>query len=110
VDNLCDLIQTCLVHPGAVNETFLVSDGRDLSTTELLRLAGDAMGHPARLWPFPSSWLHFAAAMVGKPGFARRLCGNLQVDIEKTKSLLGWAPPVSVEAGLRRIFENSGNR
>lgn len=106
VANLCDLIQTCLTHPGAANETFLVSDDHDLSTAELLCLAGRAMGHPARLWPFPPSWLQWGAAVIGKRGVARRLCGNLQVDISKTKTSLGWAPPVDVETGLRRIFDN----
>lgn len=106
VDNLCDLIKTCLTHPGAANETFLVSDDHDLSTAELLRLVGHAIGHSARLWPLPTSWLLSGAAMIGKRGFARRLCGNLQVDIGKTKSLLGWAPPVEVETGLRRICTN----
>lgn len=106
VGNLCDLIQTCLTHPGAANETFLVSDDHDLSTAELLHLAGRAMGHPARLWPFPPSWLQWGAAMIGKRGVARRLCGNLQVDIGKTKSSLHWAPPVDVETGLRRILDN----
>lgn len=104
VDNLCDLILTCLSHPRAANETFLVSDGRDLSTAELLRLAGEAMGRPALLWPCPPSLLKGAAAMVGKPGIARRLCGNLQVGIGKTQDVLGWHPPFSVEEGLRRIF------
>lgn len=105
VDNLCDLILTCLLHPRAANETFLVSDGRDLSTSELLRLAGEAMGRPARLWPCPPSLLRGVAAMVGKSGVARRLCGSLQVDIGKAQSLLGWVPPISVEEGLRRIFD-----
>ena len=104
VDNLCDLILTCLSHPRAVNETFLVSDGRDLSTAELLRLAGESMGRPARLWSCPPSLLRGLAALVGKPGVARRLCGNLQLDIGKTREVLGWQPPCSVEEGLRRIF------
>lgn len=106
VGNLCDLIKTCLTHPGAANETFMVSDDHDLSTAELLHLAGHAMGCPARLWPLPPSWLQWGAAMIGKRSFARRLCGNLQVDIGKTKSTLDWAPPVDVETGLCRIFEN----
>jgi len=106
VSNLCDLIRICIAHPKAANETFLVSDDHDLSTAELLSLAGRAMGHPVRLWPFPPSWLQSGAVMIGKRGVARRLCGNLQVDIGKTKSVLGWVPPVDVETGLRRIFVN----
>jgi nucleoside-diphosphate-sugar epimerase len=102
LDNLVDLIVLCLTHPAAANQTFLVSDGEDVSTTELLRRMGQAMGRPARLLPVPASWLKLAAAMVGKPDVAQRLCGSLQVDIEKTRRLLGWTPPLSLVEGLRR--------
>ena len=102
LDNLIDLIVTCLTHPAAANQTFLVSDGEDVSTTELLRRMGQALGRPARLIPVPASWLKLAAAMVGKPDVAQRLCGSLQVDIEKTRRLLGWTPPISLDEGLRR--------
>ena len=102
LDNLVDLIITCLTHPAAANQTFLVSDGEDVSTTELLRRMGEAMGRPARLIPVPASWLKLAAAMVGKQDVVQRLCGSLQVDIEKTRRLLGWSPPVSLDEGLRR--------
>src|SRR5450830_1007757 len=101
LDNLVDLIVTCLTHPAAANQTFLVSDGEDVSTTELLRRTGQAMGHPARLVPVPASWLKLAAALVGKQDVAQRLCGSLQVDIEKTRRLLGWTPPLSLDEGLR---------
>jgi nucleoside-diphosphate-sugar epimerase len=106
VDNLCDLIATCTIHPAAANEIFLVSDDHDLSTPELLRLVGDAMGHPARLWPFPPSWLLRGGAMLGKTGMMQRLCGDLQIDMEKTKSMLAWRPPIDLETGLHRIFNN----
>lgn len=102
LDNLVDLIMTCLTHPAAANQTFLVSDGEDVSTTELLRRMGQAMGCPVRLIPVPASWLKLAAAMVGKRDVAQRLCGSLQVDIEKTRRLLGWTPPLSLDEGLRR--------
>ena len=84
------------------NQTFLVSDGENVSTTELLRRMGQAMGRPARLIPVPVSWLKLAAAMVSKPDVAQRLCGSLQVDIEKTRRLLGWTPPLSLDEGSRR--------
>jgi nucleoside-diphosphate-sugar epimerase len=84
------------------NQTFLGSDGEDVSTSELLRRMRRAMGRPARLIPVPVSWLNVAAAMVGKPDVAQRLCGSLQVDIEKTRRLLGWSPPLSLDEGLRR--------
>ena len=102
LDNLVDLIVTCLTHPAAANQTFLVSDGEDVSTTELLRRMGQAMGRPARLVPVPAGLLKLAATMVGKRDVAQRLCGSLQVDIEKTRRLLGWSPPLSLDEGLRR--------
>lgn len=106
--NLCDLIVTCLEHPGAADQAFLVSDGHDLSTTELLRLVGEAMERPARLWSMPPSLLVLGAKMLGRPGIAQRLCGSLQLDIAKTKDMLGWSPPVDVQTGVRRIFETGG--
>ena len=102
LDNLVDLIVTCLTHPAAANQTFLVSDGQDVSTTELLRRMGRAMGCPARLVPVPVSWLKLAATLVGKQDVAQRLCSSLQVDIEKTRRLLDWTPPLSLDEGLRR--------
>jgi hypothetical protein len=65
------------------NQTFLVSEGEDVSTTELLRRMGQALGRPARLLPVPASWLKLAMAMVGKQDVEQRLCGSLQVDIKK---------------------------
>ncbi|WP_371915334.1 UDP-glucose 4-epimerase family protein [Pseudomonas sp. PA15(2017)] len=108
VDNLVDLIVTCIDHPAAANQTFLVSDGEDLSTTQLLQRMGKALGRPARLLPVPASLLQAGAAVLGKRAIAQRLCGSLQVDIGKTRELLGWAPPVSVDDALRktaRAFE-----
>lgn len=108
MDNLVDLIVTCLTHPAAANQTFLVSDGEDVSTTELLRRMGQALGHPARLIPVPASLLKVAAGLVGKGDVAQRLCGSLQVDASKTLELLGWVPPVSLDEGLRRAAAGHG--
>jgi len=102
LDNLVDLIVTCIDHPAAANQTFLVSDGEDLSTTQLLQRMGNALGRPARLLPIPASMLYAAAAMLGRRAVAQRLCGSLQVDIAKTRELLGWTPPVSVDDALLR--------
>ena len=104
LDNLVDLIVTCIDHPAAANQVFLVSDGQDLSTTELLRGVAKAAGKPSRLIPIPSSFLMFAATLLGKKAEAQRLLGSLQVDISKARDLLGWEPPLSVEEGLRRCF------
>jgi nucleoside-diphosphate-sugar epimerase len=106
LDNLVDLIVTCIDHPAAANQAFLVSDGEDLSTTELLSKMAAALGKPARLLPLPSRLLEVGAAMLGKQAQARRLCGSLQVDISKTRELLGWSPPVSVDQALRKTAEH----
>jgi nucleoside-diphosphate-sugar epimerase len=105
LDNLVDLIVTCVTHPAAANQTFLVSDDEDLSTTQLLRRMGSALGKPARLIPVPASLLKLGAALAGRPELAQRLCGSLQVDISKTKELLGWRPPFSVNEGLKKAAE-----
>ncbi|MEN9669249.1 MAG: hypothetical protein RLZZ386_1156, partial [Planctomycetota bacterium] len=105
IDNLVDFIITCLEHPAAANETFLVSDGEDLSTPDLIRRMARAMDRPARLLPVPKSMLMAAATMLGKRDMAQRLCGSLQVDISKSRTLLGWNPPVSVDEGLRRAVK-----
>jgi nucleoside-diphosphate-sugar epimerase len=102
LDNLVDFILTCMTHPLAANQTFLVSDGNDLSTTELVRGLARAAGVPVRLISVPVWALVAGASLFGKGGEVRRLCGNLQVDISKAKAILGWSPPVSVEEGLRR--------
>jgi nucleoside-diphosphate-sugar epimerase len=105
LDNLVDFIVTCITHPQAANQTFLVSDGHDLSTTELVRGLAQAAGVSARLVPVPVWALQAGAALLGKGDAVQRLCGNLQVDISKARSLLGWLPPVSVSEGLRRAMQ-----
>ncbi|MBG0843057.1 UDP-glucose 4-epimerase family protein [Ectopseudomonas toyotomiensis] len=107
IDNLVDLIIRCIDHPAAANQVFLAGDGEDLSTTELLRGVGKAMGKPARLIPVPAGLLQFGATLLGKKAMAQRLLGSLQVDISKTCELLDWKPPYTVEEGLRRCFKRS---
>lgn len=102
LDNLVDLIATCLEHPAAAGEIFLAGDDEDLSTTDLLRRLAAALGVRVRLIPVPAALLEAAAALIGKRSVAQRLCGNLQVDIGKARRLLGWTPPVPVDEGLRR--------
>lgn len=92
LDNLVSLIETCLDHPAAANQTFLVSDGDDISTTALLKHLARALGTPARLIPVPIALLAAGARLIGKPGIVQQLCGSLQLDIAKTRTVLGWAP------------------
>ena len=104
LDNLVDLILTCIEHPGAANQTFLVSDGEDLSTAELIRRMARVMDRPARLIPVPVWVLEAGGALLGKRDVVDRLCGSLQVDIRKSRDVLGWAPSIRVDEGLRRAM------
>jgi nucleoside-diphosphate-sugar epimerase len=102
LDNLNDLIACCIDHPNAAGQTFMVSDGEDLSTPGLIRRMAQAMNRPARLMRVPDWCLPLLGKLTGKSGAVQRLCGNLQVDISKTHAMLGWEPPISVDEGLRR--------
>lgn len=104
LDNLIDFILTCLKHPLAANRIFLVSDGEDLSTADLLRRLGVAIGRPARLFYVPVGFLKLSAAALGKHGIYNRLCESLQVDISNTEQVLGWSPAQSVDEGLRQVL------
>jgi nucleoside-diphosphate-sugar epimerase len=103
LDNIIDLILVCLQHPGASNQTFLVSDGEDLSTTELLRRLGQALNKPIRLIPVPAVLLRAGALLTGRPDIAQKLVGSLQVDDSHTRKVLTWSPPINVREGLRRV-------
>lgn len=109
LDNIVDLITLCLYHPAAAGQTFLVSDGQDISTTELLRRMGKALGRPARLIPISPALLKFLAGILGKGDVAQRLCGSLQVDIEKTRRILGWKPPFTLDQGLEKTAKGNDN-
>ncbi|MGM9428205.1 UDP-glucose 4-epimerase family protein [Hydrogenophaga sp. MI9] len=101
LDNLTDLLALCAVHPAAAGQTFLVSDGQDLSTPDLIRGMAQALGRPARLLPFPPSWLRLAGRLTGRADQVERLIGSLQVDIGHTRRVLQWAPGCTVQQGLQ---------
>lgn len=100
VDNLISLISVSLEHRDAANQVFLASDGEDISTPDLLRRLAHALGKPARLMPIPGVVLTSVAGLLGQRDAANRLCGSLQVNITKTRRVLGWTPPLTLEAGL----------
>ena len=102
IGNLVDLVITCIDHPAAANQTFLVSDGQDLSTTEILRRLGNALGTKAWLLPLPKWLLVMAASALRKQSVAQRICGSLQVDISKNRELLGWTPPINMDEAMRQ--------
>lgn len=98
--NLLDFIAVCLKSTSAANQVFVVSDGQDLSTTDLLRRVARLTNRPERLIPVPAAWLEAMLLVLGARDTARRLCGDLQIDISKARQLLAWAPPWSVDQGL----------
>lgn len=108
LDNLVDLIMTCIDHPKAANQTFLVSDGHDVSTTELLKLMVEAHGKKPWLIPIPISWFKLVGKVTGKQAIVDKLCGNLQVDISHTKEVLNWKPLISVQQGIKKCIREHG--
>jgi UDP-glucose 4-epimerase len=102
VFNLCDLLIRCTEHPDAAGRTFMVSDGDDVSTPELVRRLASALGRRDRLVPISPRLLWLVARTSRQEGVYRRLCGSLQVDITATRRLLAWEPPVPLGEGVRR--------
>lgn len=105
IDNLVDLIITCIEHPNAVNQTFLVSDDEEISTSNLLRKLTLAAGKKPWLIPVPVPFLKFIASIVGKKTTVEKFSSSLTVDIEHTKNTLNWKPPITLEEGIRRCFK-----
>lgn len=103
LDNLVDFILTCITHPAAANEIFLVSDGEPISTTELLRKISRAYAVSSRLVPVPASCLEWAARLFGKSNVAKRLLGSLVINDTKARSRLAWQPATSMDEQLRKM-------
>lgn len=106
LDNLVDFIVTCTEHPLAANQVFLVSDGEDLSTSDLLRRVAKALDRKSYLLSINQKLLELLLSLFGKKNIAQRLCGSLQVDISKAKKVLSWTPPVSVNEGLKSTTQH----
>jgi UDP-glucose 4-epimerase len=100
--NLCDLLVRLIAHPTAPGRVWMVSDGDDRSTPDLIREIGRAMGRRVRLFPAPLGLLRVAAGLAGRTAELRRLCDSLQVDITQTCHELAWTPPITAEEGLAR--------
>ena len=105
VGNLADALITCATHPAAAGQTYLVGDGEDISTPDLLCCLGVAISHPAKLIPCPVSLLRLAGKITGKSKQMDRLLGSLQVDSNKIRRDLNWAPPYSLQQGLQATAE-----
>lgn len=99
LDNLGHAMGFLLRERAAAGQTYLIRDGEDVSTSELIRLLGNALDAPPRLLPIPSVWLRWGAALLGKKAAADRLLGSLCVDDGPLRAL-GWRPPVALKDGL----------
>ena len=107
IDNLSSMIAACVRHPKAANQTFLISDRDDLSTSTLLRLLGASIGRPAVLFKCPVVILNLIAKLFFVKAKAQRIIGTLQVDISHTCSHLDWEPPFSVEQGMKKLKQKN---
>lgn len=105
VGNLVDALIECATHPAATGNVYLVSDNDDVSTPELLRRLGDAMGRPARIFPSPIWLLSMTGKIAGRRDQLLRLMGSLQIDSHKICSELNWKPPYSLQQGLQKTAE-----
>lgn len=105
IDNLVDLLITCVDHPNAAGKTFLVSDGEDLSTPDFIRYIANSMGYKARFFPIPIFLIKLLGLILGKQAEINRLVGSLKIDSSYTQKQLNWTPPVSVVEGIRRMIQ-----
>lgn len=102
LDNLVDLICACISSEAAAGQAFLVSDGEDLSTAELVKRLATALCVAPNLWPIPAWLLPIAGTLANRRDAAQRLCGSLQVDMRHTTNALSWLPPVGVDEAMKR--------
>ena len=105
INNLIDLVIATCTNPHAVNQTFLASDGSDISTPALVRLIAQSLNRPSRIFPFPVFILRLLAAAAGKSSFVDKLTGSLSVDISHTMSTLNWKPPFSIESEVAKAVQ-----
>jgi len=102
VGNLVDAIVACLAHPAAAQQTFLVSDGEDVSTPALVRRLAHALGRRPRLLPVPVALLRLAGSLSGRRAEIERMVGSFAVDSGVIRAAIGWTPPLALDAGLAR--------
>ncbi len=105
LDNLADLIVCCVCHPKAAGETFLVADGEDISTPDLICRIACLLGRPARILPFPVGIFRVMGSIAGMNDVVDRLCNSLQVSSEKVCCVLDWHPCVSLDEGLAKTID-----
>ncbi|MNJ14187.1 dTDP-glucose 4,6-dehydratase [compost metagenome] len=100
LENLLDFIVLCIFHPRAAGEVFLVSDGQDVSISDIVERIAEGMGKSVRLIHIPLPWVEKIAKLLGKQAIYNQLYCSLQIDSSRAQILLGWTPPVSVREAL----------
>ena len=98
--NFVDALIICTTHPAASGKTYLVSDGEDQSTPQLIQKLASLMDKPCRLLPLPPSLLKWVGSLTGKSSEVERLIGSLQIDSNLIRRELGWVAPFSMDNGL----------
>ncbi len=106
VGNVVDAIYACMTHPAAANETFLLSDGENVSTPCLLKMIAEAQHKKVVLFSLPLGVLKAVCGLVGKGQELEKLTGTLVVDSSKIRRLLGWTPPFTLEEGIRETVSD----
>jgi nucleoside-diphosphate-sugar epimerase len=101
--NLVDVIKLCISHPNAANQSFLVSDGEDISTTELIVRLSEGLDKRPRLFHLPYKYVRGCLKLVGKADMADKLYSSLQVNTEKMRTVLGWQPSCTLNNGLQEM-------
>ena len=104
LNNLIDLIKTCIQHPAAAGQVFLCCDHEPVSTPQLIKMMASGRGKNVRLWPIPVSVLSLVASSVGRQAVLKRLSSDFRVDIKHTMDTLDWIPPFSVAESMRWTF------
>lgn len=99
--NLVDAIVTSVTHPEAAGQTYLVNDGEDVSTPELIRRVAVALGRSARLFSFPPAVMRLLGKFFGKSAAVDRLLGSLIIDSTKIRRELNWKTPYTMNEGLK---------
>jgi nucleoside-diphosphate-sugar epimerase len=103
--NLVDAIVVCINHPQAAGEVFLISDGQDISTSDLIKMIAKAMNKKVFLFSLPAGILKMLSRLVGNAEYLEKITESFFVNSNKIRDLLGWKPPFTLEEGIRKTVK-----
>jgi nucleoside-diphosphate-sugar epimerase len=107
VQNLADLLITCVSHPNAAGHTFLAADMKPISIKDFTNAIADGLGRQVLQLPISVSFMRLVGKIIGKSAMVEQLVGNLQVDTSNVKEVLGWTPPLTMQQAMATL-RNSG--